>query len=171
METSEYNTYAQENPLQAERPDFLKILCILSFVACGLWILVSSIGTVALTLDEAAIETFWAQAVSANPQLEEVEPVTFIHDFGMLCVYMLIATIFSLTGVIMMWRLEKMGFFIYVAAELVTHFFTLDIGNQESKSYGGMIFGILIDLIFIVMYFMNLKYMGRNRHPEYQKEA
>lgn len=163
METSKYDAFQPELPAQPERPDFLKILCILSFVACGLWILLCSFGTITLTFGEADIDKVWSQVLSTNPQLEDVNPVTFVHDFGMLCVYFLIANIFSLVGVIMMWRLEKIGFFIYAAAELSTHFFHLDMGMQETKSYASTILGLLIDLAFIFMYYTNLKYMNRNK--------
>ena len=150
-------------PKTPARPDFLKILCILSFVACGLWILLCSLGTVVLTLDEETIDKAWTKVVESNPQFENIEAVQFMHNFGMLCVYMLIANIFSLIGVIMMWRLEKIGFFVYVIAELSTHFFKLDMGEQ-SQSNAGLIFGIIIDLIFIGMYLVNLKYMNKKNN-------
>lgn len=150
-----------------ERPQFLKILCILSFVACGLLILVYSIGTMALAIDEEMIATFWTQVLEANPALENVDPLEFCYQFGMYCVYGLIATVFSLIGVIMMWRNEKIGFYLYVIAELSTNFFSLniDMGEQE-KSYGGLIFSIVIDLIFIAMYFVNLKHMNKNTNTD-----
>ena len=146
---------------QPTRPDFLKILCILSFVACGLVILICSLGTLCLTLDADAIDKFWGKVVESSPQLAEVDPIQFVHDFGMICVYTLIANIFSLIGVIMMWRLEKIGFFIYVAAELITNFFSMDMGNKEDQSHVGLVLTVIIDLVFIVMYFLNLKHMNK----------
>src|SRR5688572_14933307 len=108
--------------LEEQRPEFLKTLCILSFIGCGLMILAYAIGTMSLGLTEEMIAQFWPQIVEKTPELEEVDPVVFFHDFGMVCVYSLIANIFSLIGVIMMWRLEKIGFFIYAIAELATNF-------------------------------------------------
>ena len=89
-----------------------------------------------------------------------------MHNIGIYCIYLLIANIFSLIGVIMMWRLEKIGIFIYTIAELSTHFFHVDLGlpEQESNSYMGLIFGVLIDLVFIVMYFTNIKFMNKNNN-------
>lgn len=163
METSNDNQFNNTIEMPVERPQFLKILCILSFVACGLLILVYSFGTMALAVDEAMIASFWSQVLESNPALENVDPLEFCHEFGMYCVYGLIATIFSLIGVIMMWRFEKIGFYLYAIAELSTNFFSLNINlGEEEKSYGGMIFSILIDLVFIGMYFVNLKYMNKN---------
>lgn len=164
MESTQYDTFEIKSSQTPERPDFLKILCILSFVACGLLILLCSLGTLVFALDEATIEEVWSKAIETNPQLEALDATSFLHNFGLICVYMLIATAFSLTGVIMMWRMEKMGFYIYVVAELSTHFFRMDSGNQQETSYVGLIFGIAIDLIFIAMYFVNLKHMNKGNN-------
>ena len=165
MENTNYDQYLDESNTQPERPDFLKILCILSFVACGLMILVCLIGSMALSLDAETVNKAWEQVIASNPQLEELEPMEFMHSVGMWCVYTLIATVFSLIGVIMMWRLEKIGFIVYAVAELSTHFFTLDMGtNTKSQSSMGLIFGVVIDLVFIAMYFSNLKHMNKKNN-------
>ena len=45
---------------------------------------------------------------------------------------------------------------------MAINFFGLSIGvSEENKSYGGMIFMILLDLAFIIMYAVNLKHMGK----------
>jgi len=160
----DYNTTdpAQaELPLEPEIPQFLKVLCILSFISCGLWILLYSIGAFCLGLNENTIAGFWDKVVETNPQFENVDPIQFFHDFGLVCVYSLIANIFSLIGVIMMWRLEKIGFFIYAAAELIANFFSLKTSGMEEKSSGGTIFFVALDIVFIVLYAMNLKHMHK----------
>src|SRR5688572_24757207 len=133
----------QHQLLETERPQFLKTLCILSFIACGLMILLYGIGTMTLALSEEMVAGFWDKVLESNPQLENVEPMQFFHDFGIVCVYGIIANIFSLVGVIMMWRLEKVGFFIYAIAELVTNFFSLKMNTVEEPSYGGTVFFII----------------------------
>ncbi len=64
----------------------------------------------------------------------------------------------SLAGVMMMWNLNKKGFFIYLAAELLLNFIPFDMGQE--KGAGGYIMNILIDGIFIALYAVNLKHMG-----------
>jgi heme A synthase len=164
METTNYETYLDQAENAPKRPDFLKILCILSFIACGLLMMLCLLGTMVLSLDQTMVDQAWVKVVESNPQFEEVDPMTFMHGFGMWCVYMLIATTFSLIGVIMMWRLEKIGFFIYVIAELSTHFIKLDMGTPENQSYGGLAFGVLIDLVFIFLYMRNLKYVNNKNN-------
>lgn len=165
METAAENQFNTSLEPQTERPQFLKILCILSFIASGLMILTYALGTMALGVTEDMIAGPWEQIIAGNPKLENVNPMEFFHEVGMICVYGLIANIFSLIGVIMMWRLEKMGFFLYAAAELVTNFFSLGLNmGEEERSYGGMIFMILVDLVFIALYFVNLKHMGKKNN-------
>jgi len=143
-----------------ERPQFLKVLCILSFIACGLMILIYALGSICLGIGEETITKVWDQVIASQPHLEDTDPVMFFHEVGKLCLYNLLANIVSLIGVIMMWRLNKIGFFIYIAAELITNFLGLNMGVEaDSRSYGSMIFSILIDLVFIAMYAINLKHM------------
>jgi len=164
MDNTTLDSSQTELPLEPERPEFLKVLCILSFISCGLLILLYSFGTICLTFTEETVASFWDKFVEGYPALQNVDAMEFFHKFGMMCVYSLIATIFSLIGVIMMWRLEKIGFFMYAAAELITNFFNINVEGMEEKSTGGIIFFVIIDLVFIVMYAVNLKYMHKRNN-------
>lgn len=143
-----------------ERPDFLKILCILSFVGTGLMILLLGLGALSLGLSQETVDEIWPKMSENNPQFENLDGAEFFRQVGWFCVYGLLANIFSLIGVIMMWRLEKIGFYIYAASELVSNFLSLNINlGEQEKGYGGMIFWIIVDLVFIGLYFVNLKHM------------
>lgn len=161
------NQFTNNLAPQPQRPEFLKIICILSFVACGLLIITYAMGTMAMGMSEATILSVWDKVIASQPQLENVNPVEFFHEIGKVCLYNLVANCISLIGVIMMWRLNKIGFFIYVVAELVTNFLGLDIAAGEGgKSYGTMVFWIAMDIAFIVMYALNLKHMNKNNHTQ-----
>jgi hypothetical protein len=162
MENNSENQFTNDLAPAPARPQFLKVLCILSFISCGLWILIYFLGSFAMALSLEKIATFWDKVLETQPHLENVDPVEFFHAIGKYCVMGLFANIASLVGVIMMWRLNKIGFFIYAVAEFVTYFFGMDLaaGGQE-KSYGSTIFLIILDLAFIVMYAVNLKYMKK----------
>ncbi len=151
---------------QSERPDFLKIICILSFIASGLMLLVYALGAMVLGLSPDTIEEIWPQVVEGYPQFENVEGVEFFHQVGMVSIYGIIANIFSLIGVIMMWKLDKIGFYLYTIAELSSNFFSLNINTAEQGSqYGSLVFSIVLDLVFIVMYLLNLKHMKGRSTP------
>lgn len=164
MESPNYDLYQQAVPAKPQRPDFLKILCIFSFIACGLWILGGTFGALGtLSIDQETLDKVWPQITENNPQFESMDGMEFMHAFGMWCIYMVIANVFSLVGVIMMWRLERIGFFIYVVAELSTHFFSLDVPGKNDSAVG-TVFSVLIDLVFIAMYFVNLKHMNKKNN-------
>ena len=144
-----------------------QVLCILSFVACGLFILIYSIGAMAMGISEETISGVWDKVLESQPQLESVNPVDFFHEVGKLCLYNLLTNIASLVGVILMWRLNKIGFFIYIIAELATNFMGLDMNVEGAdKSSLSMIFSIAVDLVFIVMYALNLKYMNKTNSAQ-----
>ena len=53
----------------------------------------------------------------------------------------------SLYGAILMWGLKKMGFYLYSGANIVLLIISYSL------------FGLIITAAFIVMYYLNLKYM------------
>lgn len=162
MDNNYNDQFANDLAPLPDRPQFLKILCILSFVACGLFILIYSIGSMAMGMSEETISGVWDKVIESQPQLESVNPVDFFHEVGKLCLYNLLTNIASLVGVILMWRLNKIGFFIYVVAELATNFMGLDMNIEGAdKSSLSMIFSIAVDLVFIVLYALNLKHMNK----------
>jgi hypothetical protein len=162
MEMNLNDTTSAEVQEAPQRPEMLKILCILSFIMCGLLLIAYSVGTMFISLKAETINQVWDKVVESNPQFADRDPVEFFHEFGMICLYGLIATVFSLIGVIMMWRLDRIGFFIYTVAELATNLFSMS-GDNESRSLGGTIFMVLLDLVFIILYFTQLKAMTRRR--------
>lgn len=158
------NEFASDLITEPERPDFLKILCIFSFINSGIMIFLFGIGSFCLGVDQNMIDSFWDKVLESNPKLENVNPLLFFNELGWLCLFSFFSNITSLVGVIMMWRLEKIGFFIYASAEIITNFFNLGLNiGEEFKSYSNIIVSISIDLIFIFMYFLNLKYMHNKK--------
>jgi hypothetical protein len=167
MENNYNDQFANDLAPLPDRPQFLKVLCILSFVACGLFILIYSLGSMAMGMSEETISGVWDKVIESQPQLESVNPVEFFHKVGKLCLYNLLTNIASLVGVILMWRLNKIGFVIYIIAELATNFMGLDMNVEGAdKSSLSMIFSIAVDLVFIVMYALNLKYMNKTNSTQ-----
>lgn len=161
------NQFTNELVPAPARPQFLKVLCILSFVMCGLWILIYGIGTMLLGMSEEKASMVMEQIQESSPNIQIDNPEGFIHQIGMVCLIGLLANIVSLVGVIMMWNLNKIGFFIYAVAEIAVNFAGMDLNaGTEGKSYGSMIFVLVLDVALIVMYAVNLKYMNKNRAVE-----
>jgi len=113
------------------RPTFLTVLCILSYIGCGLAILgvISTITT-------------------------------------LLGILNLVAALVCLLGVIQMWKLKKMGFYIYLVGEiapLAISFATIGFAGMFNLAGGIMAMavalGFFFSLAFIIMYAINLKHM------------
>jgi hypothetical protein len=113
------------------RPTFLTVLCILSFIGCGLAVLGSFATITKLT--------------------------------GILG---LVAALVCLYGVIQMWKLKKMGFWIYLVGEIAPIIITaVTVGVAGLFTFAGGFTAIMIGLgsiftiAFIIMYALNLKHM------------
>lgn len=119
---------------QKKRPAFLTVLCILTFIGSGLGLLFALLGLVAA----GAIES-WASSI---PGMSSALGVGIVRS--VITIVLLAA---SLYGAITMWKLKKLGFYIYAVANVVL----LVMG-----------FGIVALIItggFIAMYAVNLKAM------------
>ena len=98
-------------------------------------------------------------AMAEGMSAEGVDVATTAADaastgMGLLWAYVVVgilSTIVGLIGVIKMWKLQKMGFYLYTAASIV--------GVIMGAIYELSVASIVISLAFIVMYGLNLKHM------------
>lgn len=134
-----------------QRPVFLTVLCILSFIAIGFGVLAYIGAFAALSLVSAAVDGVSDAVLDAGGTVTE-GPGT-----GMIWAYIIVGfltTIVSLIGVIKMWKLQKQGFMLYTAAAIISIIMSiLYVGFSAS------ITGIIISGAFIVMYYLNVKHM------------
>ncbi len=141
------------------RPMFLKVLCILSFIGCGITI-VSSIFMLVFSLIYNSNDA---------DQLSHNSFMYFSSFYGPLqSLKELIIGLGSLTGVILMWRLQKIGFFIYLIAESFLYFefiyaiTTNDLGTAGATQVGlEMCWPLPFDIAFFIMYAIQLKHMNK----------
>jgi len=148
---------------QEDKPQFLKILCIFSFVSCGLWLIIYAFMSMCLGIEEQKVSEIFEQMATKNPEyFSDMDGVAFFHSLGLMGLMGLASTIVSAIGVIMMWQLRKAGFIVYAISELASNFIGMgmDMGKLD-KGMGSVIFWVIIDLIFIAMYFVNLKHMKK----------
>jgi hypothetical protein len=145
----------------ATRPQFLTVLCILSYIGSGLWALLSLIGIFA---SGAIIGLLAGDAMSSvdtsgmtPEQAEQFQAVATGGIMGMLSSYAIVIFVVSLIfaslslfGVIRMWKMKKSGFWLYSIPNGLIAVLGL---------IGGSIFGPIIGVAFIVMYALNLKHM------------
>ncbi|MQY78518.1 MAG: hypothetical protein GH151_04875 [Bacteroidetes bacterium] len=142
MEEKQAENVEQQQPATKERPTFLTVLCILTFIGSGLSALLFLIATIAA----GAITNF----LGSLPGMSEAATGG--------SVYFLVALIFalaSLFGAILMWKLKKIGFFLYSGVNVIAIFLPI-IFISGSISW----FGAFITVVFIVLYGLNVKHMA-----------
>jgi hypothetical protein len=154
------------------RPTFLTVLCVLTFLgsALGLYSAItnySAAGVASGVTQEAFDEikdkieeegedqpgsNFAGKILdSVSQNLTEEKIKNAAMGSG-------ISNILTLIGAILMWGLNRKGFFVYVAgavAGIITPLFIYD-GFVGALAGGGTAF---VSIIFVVLYFLNLKHL------------
>ena len=131
MEEQNVQTNAPEANVK-QRPTFLTVLCILTFIGSGLGVLFNLLGIFGL----GALTGFLAKYGGADIDSGILNPIL-----------MLIFSAGSLYGAIMMWSLKKLGFYLYVAAQVLI------------VAFGWSIMALIFAALFIVLYGLNLKHL------------
>jgi hypothetical protein len=71
-----------------------------------------------------------------------------------------VCVIICLIGVLMMWKLKKTGFYIYVVGEIAPAIFSFALlGGFGALGTMAMIAGLIFPIAFIIMYALNLKHL------------
>ncbi len=118
-----------------KRPTFLTVLCILTFIGSGLGLLFTLLGIIGT-----------GAAGGLLSGIPGAGSFTVAGSMSKLIISLLLIAV-SLYGAILMWNLKKLGFFLYSGANVVLLIL----------SFG--VFSLIITAAFIVMYYVNLKYM------------
>ncbi|MCX6294779.1 MAG: hypothetical protein NTX97_01725 [Bacteroidetes bacterium] len=130
----------ESNWMEARLPQFLKVLCILTFIGAGLGLLS---GLYNLVKAPTAIEDYEKmQEMTANMNSGFMTMMTEnAHAAALNALPLAISSIgtslFCLFGALMMWKLRKVGFYAYVCGQVLS-----------------------IAIPFIIMYSVNLKHMS-----------
>ena len=122
-----------------ERPTFLTVLCILTFIGSGLGIL----GSILMVVGAGALAGYLGGAAAGGGLIWSI--------LG------LISSALSFYGALQMWKLKAQGFMIYVAGAVIG----MASGVIASLSLGvGINFmGLVFPILFIVLYNMNRKHL------------
>jgi hypothetical protein len=155
------------------RPTFLTVLCVLTFLgsAFGIYSAITNYSAAGMAsgLTQEAMENAKDQIEEQAEDEKSTEMVNKIMDSVSNDISELkikngaiasgIANILTLLGAVLMWGLNKKGFFIYVAGTLVAIIAPLVIYDGFLGFIGsGMI--AFVGIIFCVLYFLNIKHMA-----------
>lgn len=153
-----------QEPAAKERPTFLTVLCILSFIGVGLTIIQSitrffATKASSALMDATGVMDEMEQAMQEVPGGDIVtDSVSTIVDKGpMLATINLIAALVVLAGVLMMWNLKRTGYYIYIVGEIAPVVALVVVGGL----LGGFLAIItsVFAILFIILYGLNVKHM------------
>jgi hypothetical protein len=151
---------------EPERPVFLFVLCILTWVGSGLSLLVGSVMLLFVTLMTPALVDKHEQI--QYERLSEVRHYSmdnlkdWVSTPGVLIVFALLILAsagLTLFGGLRMYRLRRSGYYAYILGQLINICLPLFLFGATSLGAMQCIFPFVFGMAFIVMYGVNYKYM------------
>jgi hypothetical protein len=151
----------QNEIVPATLPKFLKVLCILTFIAVGLGLVG---GLYNLVKAPYALEEYEATMEAAGGAFDGEgfmgSMMEMAHQNALnalpLALTAVGANLFCLFGALMMWKLRKIGFYAYVCGQVLG----IAIPSILMGFSGWMLLGAIFPVAFIIMYAVNLKHMA-----------
>lgn len=134
------------NTEESKRPEFLSILCVLTFIGSGLaafsnLVIYFSFDMLLLTYNNGELNLPGSDII-----------FTFSKSFY---IFSFLIYLFSFSGAVLMWRLRKEGFHVYAISQILL----LILPTLFIKTNQFPLFGVLLTSIFILFYYRHLKYM------------
>ena len=169
-----------ENPFEKQqcvrlRPVFLTVLCILTFIGSG-WGILSNLfsiftadmlndnyiqmeqySTLMGEVEDKGLPSFWANFLTSSMEMAQVAMV-YAREIATM---QLVLSIVSLVGAILMFRLRRVGFYLYAAAQILMLFVFPYFAGFSSVVIVSLFGSALFTVFFIAMYAVNLKHMSR----------
>lgn len=149
-------------------PTFLKVLCILTFVGAGFGIIGALYSMAMHEFTMSMMDKSFASG-EGNPFLPKNSTyMETLQKWGMVSYAMnLVGSLLCLLGAIIMWKLKKSGFYIYVLGQIIPFIAAYGLLGGMTSGGGmfaglvliGQIIGAIFPIAFIVMYAVNLKHM------------
>lgn len=148
--TTTDNTENNENT----RPDFLKILCILTFIGSGLSLVSNLLMFLTIDIVREYYQNGMFDFLEENMDLNVLDVLVSINS----TYFILQALVFSLAiyGTYTMWNLKKLGFHIYVIAQIIL----LILPQVFLPGLPFPTFELIISTIFVLLYAKNLQFMS-----------
>lgn len=154
----------------AKLPVFLKVLCILTFVSCGLTFISSIYGLLTAKQSEATMKMM--MRMQHNEDMPEIvgnvqQGFAKMMEWTTTSHYLALGNVvICLAGALLMWRLKKVGYFIYIFGQILPFISLVGMYSavQDIPILGfsmiiGGVFAAIFSIAFIIMYGLNVKHM------------
>lgn len=175
METSIDNSFEQAMQ-EPKRPQLLTVVCILSFIWCGLSFIGGVYSVIQNTPENMAesIEQMRQFSPEMADQMEENLVSMQDNVYMQISPYLnFVYILLSFLGALMMWKLQKKGFYIYLVGEVLPYLGFIVAGKETMAMMGSagggaaqmagtvmLVLMLLFDAVFVAMYDVNLKKMN-----------
>jgi hypothetical protein len=144
------------------RPQFLTVLCILTYIGVGIGI-IGSIGAwwamrfLSNTMQQNGGELEGLPGMDDPQKIEQT--LAMMKYSNAMMISGILCSLTCLLGALQMWKQKKSGFYIYVAGEIAPFFVSL-VCLGTSTIIGWGVLGLIIPLLFIVLYTLNFKHLS-----------
>jgi len=155
--------------IENERPSFLTVLCIITFVFSGFLLISTLFGLV--TYDELAQQEAFELTIVSMEELgenlpgmdENIRDLEIFNKEQMdnnvtLQAMSILSILLSLFGAFLMYQLKKVGFHLYLASKVVGLIPLLIFTLSTAVFWAYGIF-LVFTIAFVIMYSRNLKFM------------
>lgn len=163
----------EKEPTPIERPVFLKVLCILTFIGSGYGLINSSIaywkandianlftqGKTEIRTDMNRKKRDTAAISLVNNIMKNMDTIATPQNLRRSATGTFISSVICLLGAVLMWRLRKAGFYIYTAGTLTGIALPLFLFGSNFITNMSAAFLGFIGILFVIFYAMNLKSM------------
>jgi len=155
-------TTINEAPVTPQRPQFLTVLCILTFVGVGLGIIWSIIRWFSIRAMAAMMN-----GTSDLPGMEDMDMESMpgmetvmlqAQHINTTSIVGIVGCLICLLGALQMWKLKKIGFYIYVVGEIAPVIVSAVLMGASAFAGFAIILAV-IAVLFVVLYALNLKHM------------
>ena len=147
--------------LKKKRPQILRILCILTFVGSGLSIIGGALGFTPTFVEAGIVKMHEMIANSFDP--DAFDKTDFLKWSFYSNLFGLIAGIICLIGGLLMWRLNKKGYYIYIVGWIIHITISImaiqHMNTSDTLTSGVVQVGFLVVIMgtFVALYGMQLK--------------
>lgn len=143
-----------------KRPTFLTVLCILTFIGVGIAV-ISSISNFMMQ-NSALMQNAMQEGMKTNPFPDSGDMIAkSLYYATTIGIVNIICALVCLVGAILMFQLKKLGYYIYIVAEVAPVIIsTILIGMPSGLLLATFIVSALLPVLFIILYGLNLKHMS-----------
>jgi hypothetical protein len=154
------NVPVNETP---KRPQFLTVLCILTFIGCAISFFSAIWGYYSIQASSAALESMGALQEDTYGMVSGVQETMLkaVENAVPNLIIGLVCSLLCLYGALQMWKLKKIGFFIYCFGEITPAISGFLLGAGGLIGSSAAILGLLLAIVWIVLYAVNLKHMNQ----------